>query len=100
MDVQDIQFLLMLLLPGVMLGIMGTIAVQNIMGWYALPTAVKTDATSTCKAAKGHGDDDISITFPSEFYQSSSGRVHKTHHCSNMKSWQKVPVCSKCFKVG
>jgi hypothetical protein len=31
------------------------------------------------------------------FYISSSGRVHKTHFCSNMKESTKVLKCTKCF---
>lgn len=96
MDVQDIQFLLLLLLPGLVLGIIGTLMTQYLMRRVALHTVVKVDAVTTGKAAK---DDDASIIFPNELYQSSSGRVHKTFRCSNMKSWQKVPACSKCFKL-
>jgi len=44
-------------------------------------------------------DDDINIVLAHDMYLSSTGRVHKTPHCSNMKSWQRVQVCSKCFKI-
>ena len=98
MNVQDIQFLLMWLLPGLVLGIIGTFTIQYLTGWYTLPAVVKVHAKTVGKAAKVD-DDDNSIIVPKEFYQSSSGRVHISPHCSNMKSWQKVLVCSKCFKI-
>lgn len=98
MNVEDVQFLLVWLLPGLVLGIIGTLVIQYMVGWYAFTAAVRVNAKTTCKAAQ-NDDDVVSAIFPKEFYQSSSGRVHRTYHCSNMKSWQKLQVCSKCFKV-
>lgn len=97
MDVQDVLFLLMWLLPGLVLGVIGTILVQRLLSMRAVAESVKTYAQTKGKAKDDI--DDFSTILPLELYLSTSGRVHKITHCSNMKSWQTVRLCRKCFKL-
>ena len=96
MDVQDVYLLLFWLLPGMVLGVIGTLMIQQSTGQCVSPKKVKVDTKITGDSQR---DDDINIVLTHELYLSSTGRVHKTPHCSNMKSCQKVQVCCKCFKI-
>ena len=96
MDVQDVYLLVFWLLPGLVIGVLGTLMIQRLTSQYVSPKKAKVDTKITGYSEK---DDDINIVLAHDLYLSSTGRVHKTPHCSNMKSWQRVQVCSKCFKI-
>ena len=96
MDVQDVLFLVFWLLPGMVIGMVFTMATQHLV----------RQPASKKELGKSKKDDDAGKTIleddmtylPKVIYVSASGRAHKTPRCSNMKDVQRVELCGKCFK--
>lgn len=92
MGVEDVLFCVAWVLPGMVIGVVGTLLIQKFMGCCKGANHVKTvkveEAQHVC-------------IMPSDVYlpANGNGRVHRSPLCSNMKDFKRIPVCRKCFKI-
>lgn len=105
MDMQDVLFALFFLLPGIIIGVSCTVLVQcmcaGCLGHSKTNEVQIQDLKEKKKNKKLDDDDDLTVIvpIPADVYISSTGRIHKTPACSNMKSSTRAQLCGKCFKV-
>lgn len=111
MEMIDWLFGVLWVLPGAVLGIVVTLAVQALASCYAnWGVKVKDDDAAPFKAkasAKAIGmrrqnrstpckDDDDDMEYIG--YMSTTRKVHRNQTCSGMLKAEPIQLCSKCFK--
>lgn len=108
MDVSDWLFYVLWLLPGVVLGVLGTLVTQSVVRSLNVDKASEKSKHTenhrkvnsklfihdqTGRADVGSGDE------PLMCFLSATKRVRKTKTCSNMAKFEPVQLCAKCFKL-
>ena len=97
------------LLPGVVLGVVGTLLAQAAARTFHMMQVTKCRTSSDVEAKAKTSDRLTKLSDPSNrrieagdeylCYLSGTKRVHKTPTCSNMTKCDQVQLCTKCFKL-
>lgn len=104
MDVSELLFYVLWLLPGVVLGIAGTLVTQKVARSFHVEKAKSSDyMVKSSDRSKVSSRDQKSTRLDAGDdllgFLSQTKRVRKVQTCSNMTKYEQVQLCAKCFKL-